>query len=161
MSSAIFSACSGPVGNGAPGDERKNFVELSRVSYPPPRHRLRNLYNGRDTPLQAENLLGDSCLLLMGNYYQTRGHEPPALQADTETAGAVSADGRIWGSYLHGIFDADPFRRWFIDRLRVRRDLAPLGKILTPYDLEPAFDRLAATVRQALDMKRIHQLPGI
>ncbi|MFH7319614.1 cobyric acid synthase [Desulfurivibrio sp. D14AmB] len=92
---------------------------------------------------------------------QTRGHEPPALQDGTETAGAVSPDGRIWGSYLHGIFDADPFRRWFIDRLRQRRGLAPLGIIQAPYDLEPAFDRLASSVRQALDMKRIYQLLGI
>ena len=42
----------------------------------------------------------------------------------------ASADGRVWGTYLHGVFDADPFRRWFIDRLRVRRGLAPLGRVI-------------------------------
>ena len=35
---------------------------------------------------------------------------------------------RVWGTYLHGVFDADGFRRWFIDRLRVRRGLPPLGR---------------------------------
>jgi len=92
---------------------------------------------------------------------QTGGPEPPALRDGAESAGAVSADGRVWGSYLHGIFDADPFRRWFIDRLRVRRRLPPVGRILAPYDLEPAFDRLANSVRQALEMKKIYQLLGL
>ena len=27
----------------------------------------------------------------------------------------------IWGAYLHGVFDADGFRRWFLDRLRQRK----------------------------------------
>ena len=70
---------------------------------------------------------------------------PLLRRADGETLGAGTADGRIWGTYLHGIFDADAFRRWWIDRLRTRRGLAPLGRIAAVYDLEPAFDRLAAT----------------
>ncbi|MHB8789267.1 MAG: cobyric acid synthase [Desulfobulbaceae bacterium] len=75
--------------------------------------------------------------------------------------GAVSANGRIWGSYLHGIFDSDPFRRWFIDTLRTRAGLAGLDRVVYTYDLEPALDRLAATVREALDMDAIHRLLGI
>lgn len=63
-----------------------------------------------------------------------------------------------WGSYLHGIFDSDPFRRWFIDDLRIRQGLKPQGKIMATYDLEPAFTRLAAAVRQELDMDRIYHL---
>ena len=37
-------------------------------------------------------------------------------------------EGKIWGTYLHGIFDADEFRRWFIDRLRSRRGLSPISE---------------------------------
>ncbi len=77
---------------------------------------------------------------------------------DRSTAGHATADGRVWGSYLHGLFDADSFRRWFIDSLRQRRGLAPVGKVLAPYDLEAAFDRLAATVRRQLDMAAIYRL---
>ncbi|MFA7383175.1 MAG: cobyric acid synthase [Desulfurivibrionaceae bacterium] len=66
----------------------------------------------------------------------------------------------IWGTYLHGIFDADPFRRWFIDRLRQRRGLVPLSRIQAAYDLEPAFDRLASAVRNQLDMRAIYRLLG-
>ena len=75
--------------------------------------------------------------------------------------GAGSLDGRIWGTYLHGIFDADEFRRWFIDKLRKRRGLKPIGKIRSVYDLDPALDRLAESVRSSLDMKQIYKLMGL
>jgi len=77
------------------------------------------------------------------------------------TDGARSLDGRIWGTYLHGIFDADEFRRWFIDNLRKHRGLKPIGKICSVYDLEPALDRLAESVRCSLDMKRVYKLIGL
>lgn len=77
------------------------------------------------------------------------------------TDGARSSNGRIWGTYLHGIFDADEFRRWFIDKLRQRRGLQPKGKICSIYDLEPALDRLAESVRQNIDISRIYRLIGI
>ena len=64
----------------------------------------------------------------------------------------------VWGSYLHGIFDADLFRRWFIDRLRTRRGLAPVGRVLAVYDLQNAFDRLAAVVREQIDLKQVYRL---
>lgn len=80
---------------------------------------------------------------------------------DGERAGVCSADGLIWGSYLHGIFDADPFRRWFIDGLRVRQGLAPLTEVQAGYDLEPAFERLATAVREQLDMDKIYTILGL
>lgn len=69
--------------------------------------------------------------------------------------------GQVWGSYLHGIFDADAFRRWFVDRLRVRRGLPAIGHVVAKYDLQDAFDRLANTVRASLDIKRIYELMNL
>ncbi len=91
---------------------------------------------------------------------QTDAGDSPALfrRPDGRTVGCGSADGRVWGTYLHGVFDADPFRRWFIDHLRVRRGLAPLGRVIAPYDIEPALDRLADAVRSSLDMEAITRL---
>ncbi len=65
------------------------------------------------------------------------------------------------GTYIHGVFDADEFRRWFIDRLRERRSLEPVGRPLTAYNLEPAFDRLAEVVRASVDVERIYRLMGL
>ena len=74
--------------------------------------------------------------------------------------GFADPSGRVWGTYLHGLFDHDEFRRWFIDRLRVRKGLSPLGRPQTIYGLEPALDNLASVVRRSLDMDVIYQALG-
>lgn len=89
---------------------------------------------------------------------ETKTVEKPLLIAEGRTAGAVSGNGLVWGTYLHGIFDADGFRRWFIDRLRQRRGLIPLKTVQTPYDLEPALERLAGIVREHVDLDRIYRM---
>jgi cobyric acid synthase CobQ/L-threonine-O-3-phosphate decarboxylase len=94
---------------------------------------------------------------------QTKGNHllPILIREDGEMIGFRSVDGRCWGTYLHGIFDADDFRRWFIDHLRERRGLPPLGQIQAAYDLEPAFDRLADVVRQSLQINEIYRMMGL
>ncbi|NQT85626.1 threonine-phosphate decarboxylase, partial [bacterium] len=94
---------------------------------------------------------------------QTDGGDlaPLFRRADGQTCGVATLDDRVWGAYLHGVFDADPFRRWFIDRLRVRRGLEPLGSVQATYDLEPAFERLADVVRASLDMGEVYRLMGL
>ncbi len=83
----------------------------------------------------------------------------PVLKFEDGTCcGASHDEYPIWGSYLHGIFDADYFRRWFIDGLRKRAGIVPQNRILAPYDLEPAFDRLAQVFRESVDMDRIYSL---
>jgi adenosylcobyric acid synthase len=93
---------------------------------------------------------------------QTVGNDvtPVVRYDDGTTAGARSADGRIWGVYWHGIFDRDEFRRWFVDRLRVPR-LRPLGQVVAHYDIEPALDRLAATLREALPIETLYRRMGL
>jgi cobyric acid synthase len=81
------------------------------------------------------------------------------LRADGAVIGA--GRDRVWGTYLHGLFDADEFRRWFIDRLRKRKGLPPLGAISLPYDLEPALDRLAAVVRHSIRLEAVYELMGL
>jgi adenosylcobyric acid synthase len=94
---------------------------------------------------------------------RSRGEEvlPALIGTGGQPMGACRGDGLVWGSYLHGLFDADGFRRWFIDRLRQRKGLQPLGTVQACYDLEPAFERLADTVRQSLDIPAIYRLMGL
>ena len=108
----------------------------------------------------------DSGLAVKGyeiHHGQTSGVNLPAVvvREDGAVVGMKSENGLLWGTYLHGIFDADEFRRWFIDKLRVRRSLAPLGKVVAAYDLEPAFDRLADVVRSCLNIDKIYRLMGL
>jgi len=108
----------------------------------------------------------DSGLAVKGyeiHHGQTNGInlDPVVVREGGAVAGVKSGDGLLWGTYLHGIFDADEFRRWFIDKLRVRRALPPLGKVVAAYDLEPAFDRLADVVRSCLNIDKIYRLMGL
>jgi cobyric acid synthase CobQ/L-threonine-O-3-phosphate decarboxylase len=76
------------------------------------------------------------------------------MREDGTAIGYGRADGPVWGAYLHGLFDADAFRRRFLDGLRARRGLPAVGRI-TPYDLEPALDRLADVLEEALPLSRL------
>jgi adenosylcobyric acid synthase len=87
--------------------------------------------------------------------------EPLLTRTDGQIVGVAARDKRVWGTYLHGVFDADAFRRWFVDRLRVRRGLDPLGTAIGRYDIEPALDRLAEVVRASLRMDEIYRIMGL
>jgi len=89
------------------------------------------------------------------------GLMPVVRRQDGEIIGGGVEGSPIWGTYLHGFFDGDEIRRWFIDRLRVRRGLPPLGTVRAVYDLEPALDRLADTVRGSLRIHDIYRLMGL
>jgi len=94
---------------------------------------------------------------------QTRaldGALPAVTAACGRTIGHASATGRIWGTYLHGAFDADVFRRGFVNRLRGRKGLAPITAP-AEFGLDRALDRLAELVRTRLDMARIYQMLGV
>lgn len=74
--------------------------------------------------------------------------------------GAQSADGRIWGTHVHGLFDAEAFRRWWLNRLRQRKGLPELP--ITPASsADGVYDRLAHAVRAHLDLQAIYHILGV
>uniref|UniRef100_I2PY43 Cobyric acid synthase n=1 Tax=Desulfovibrio sp. U5L TaxID=596152 RepID=I2PY43_9BACT len=81
-------------------------------------------------------------------------------RADGTPIGYARPDVPVWGAYLHGLFDADAFRRHFLNGLRTRRHLPPLERT-TAYDLEPALDRLADVLEAGCDMAAIRRLMGL
>ncbi len=74
--------------------------------------------------------------------------------------GAQSSDGRIWGTHVHGLFDGEAFRRWWLNRLRQRRGLATLPEASSSSS-DDVYDRLANAVRPHLDLKAIHRILGL
>jgi adenosylcobyric acid synthase len=80
---------------------------------------------------------------------------------DGTVLGYSSDDGCVWGTYLHGVFESDEFRGWFLNDLRCRNGLAPIERSAAGYGLEPALDRLAEAVREHLDIKRIYGIMGL
>jgi adenosylcobyric acid synthase len=64
------------------------------------------------------------------------------------TDGAVSADGRIMGCYVHGLFAADAFRHAFLRRLKARE---PSG-LAFEQQIEATLDALADHLETHVDL---------
>lgn len=72
--------------------------------------------------------------------------------------GLVNKDGTVWGSYLHGIFDNDDFRHWFVKEQCLIKGIDIEKEASHSYDLEPEFDKLASVFREHVDLKYIKEL---
>ncbi|MDF2670372.1 MAG: cobyric acid synthase [Paenibacillus sp.] len=91
-----------------------------------------------------------------------RIHDAPDHKDSYHPDGAVTADGRIWGTYIHGILHNDRLRRQWLNKLRKNKGWAPIQQITQYDDLrEQAFDRLAQHVRSHLDMERVYEIIGV
>jgi adenosylcobyric acid synthase len=71
--------------------------------------------------------------------------------------GMSAHDGRLFGTYLHGLFDQAPFRRWWLNRLRAARGWAS-GPTTQNLCLDARIDRLADLVGQHLSVPMIDRL---
>jgi adenosylcobyric acid synthase len=63
--------------------------------------------------------------------------------------GAVSADGRVYGTYIHGLFTDDAFRAAYLNAFGVRSDLS------YDQDIDRILDDLARHLDQVLDVEVI------
>jgi adenosylcobyric acid synthase len=80
--------------------------------------------------------------------------ERPFARVGGQPEGARSANGRVMGTYLHGLFASDAFRRDFLGRLGVTPDP------LLDYDsgIDAVLDGLAAHLESHLDLNAILEL---
>jgi adenosylcobyric acid synthase len=75
----------------------------------------------------------------------------PMLELAGRPDGASSADGKIMGCYLHGLFAADDFRRAFLDGLAARERHGPAYE----QGIETTLDALANHLEAHLDLDRL------
>jgi adenosylcobyric acid synthase len=76
--------------------------------------------------------------------------------------GCVGADSRVFGTYLHGLFDGDDFRHAFIHAARKLCNLAEVTEFSDwGAKRRESFDRLAGTVGESLDLSRIFEWVGL
>ena len=79
------------------------------------------------------------------------------LRSEVDVAledGAVSEDGRVWGTYLHDIFSVAEVRQQLLDLLRLKRGL-PIMPVLANDILNEELDRLAEHLEKHLDMETL------
>jgi adenosylcobyric acid synthase len=73
--------------------------------------------------------------------------------------GAVCRDGHVFGTYIHGLFDHDQFRRDILNAVRLHKGLPALASNRNRYlEKQRAYDRLAAAVRANLDMDKVKEI---
>lgn len=77
---------------------------------------------------------------------------------ESHVDGALNADGTVWGTYFHGIFDNDHFRRRYLNLLKqkrfgVRAASLPVGSFAA--QKEKGLDALADLLADSLDMAAI------
>lgn len=116
----------------------------------------------------AEMLVGDGgevtgYELHMG---MTEVHEKPLFElerfgCDPEPEGSVREDEMLFGTYLHGVFDKTPFRRYFLSF--VNHDGAKVDTAdIRDYDdiIEENIDRLADVFEANMDMDAVLRILG-
>ncbi|OAB46329.1 cobyric acid synthase CobQ [Paenibacillus glacialis] len=113
------------------------------------------------TPIEGYEIhMGETACLNMNNVAQL--FQVERITGDRVHEGWGTEDGCTWGTYLHGVFHNDSFRRSWLDGIRVQKGLTPLGQTYTANMLkEQEFDRVAEVVRSHLDMEQIYDLMGI
>ena len=79
-----------------------------------------------------------------------------------ETSGVTNEAGRVWGTYVHGLFDDDAFRHEWLDRARALCGLAPAReKAGVTANRHARIDRWADHLRQSLNMDLIRGWTGL
>ncbi|MFC0330421.1 cobyric acid synthase [Paenibacillus sepulcri] len=94
--------------------------------------------------------------------HHSAGDRTVGEEAAFDYDGCVSADGRVWGTFLHGVLHNDDFRRGWLNLLRSVKGWEPLSVGVRVNELrEEAFNRLAVHVRAHVDIPRITAIMGL
>ncbi|MHA7963161.1 cobyric acid synthase [Paenibacillus sp. CAU 1782] len=123
--------------------------------------------SGYEIHMGELTMLNDAALL----HKPFRIRETLVKESDTEAAtgfslfkeeGLSSADGKVWGTFIHGIFHNDDFRRNWLNGLRRLRNWPELPSALQfRSKREEAFDRLAEHARNHLNLTLIYEIAGL
>jgi adenosylcobyric acid synthase len=74
-------------------------------------------------------------------------------------AGCANDDGTVFATYIHGIFDNDEFRAFFVNALRQKKGLPPLEKRYSfIQERQRRYDRLARIVAAHMDIPRLRRI---
>jgi adenosylcobyric acid synthase len=76
--------------------------------------------------------------------------------SDSTRDGASTSEGRVFGTYVHGLFDDDAFRHTFIERARQTAGLTPAAeKIGVTAQRQQRMNRWANHLRASLNLELI------
>ena len=99
-----------------------------------------------------------ACFELQGKEPSPAGPRDVTERDDAWLDGAMSDDGLVWGTYIHGLFDEPLCRRAWLNRLRIRKGLPAADMALSQQvnrQRSGAMDRWADHVERHLDLAPI------
>lgn len=109
--------------------------------------------------VQTEAIWPESCPIRGYEIHQGRTAFAPSINplfSNPDLGGVEGSTepGRVWGTYLHGLFDNHRWRRCWLNRIRERKGLAPLPPLQGHYadQRDELLDRLAEEWRPHLDL---------
>jgi len=74
--------------------------------------------------------------------------------------GTVSGDGRVFGTYLHGLFDNEHFRELYLNGIRREKGM-PQRRKRSKMPAHDPFDQFAEHLEQHLDIKQLLDICGL
>ncbi len=94
---------------------------------------------------------------------QLMGEDVPPIQLENGSLdGAMSPCGKILGTYLHGIFENDTFRRKLLNRIRREKGLDAAVEIVDYREQkEKEYEKLASLVSKHIDLEKIKGILGL
>lgn len=86
------------------------------------------------------------------------GYEIHSGESNLRGQKIISA-GNVFGTYVHGIFDNDDFRRKFLNAVRFKKNLPPLESTRNVRaEKQKNYERLARIVRENLNMDLLKKI---
>lgn len=111
----------------------------------------------------TQRTTGHACFTLVHGHHDEQMTDGSCGNTQAED-GAVNHDGSVWGTYIHGLFDAPAFRRYWLNKVRQRKGLSPLDLSVsteTTQRLTSDLDRWTDHVQQYVDWPSIANLAGL
>lgn len=106
---------------------------------------------------ELENRTVEGYEIHMGTTENLGEAVPMLTLADGRVDAYMTADGRIWGSYLHGIFDNEALVFGLVNAIMKEKGIDPNDNHLSVAEYkEIQYDKLADLVRSSLDMEAIY-----
>ncbi len=124
------------------------------------------VFSPRKTRMQVEGMCALSGMegipvtgyeLHMGTTTCSPSAHPFCRRRDGTPEGAVTD--RVWGTYLHGLFDSAPMVNALAERLLLAKGLLPTGQVMEDQFAyrQQQYDKMADLVENSLDMERIYR----
>ena len=79
---------------------------------------------------------------------------------DGRLDGCTIDEGRLVGTYLHGIFDNDEFRRYILNNVREQKKIKPLP-VEKSFIIDKEISKLADILRRSLEIDKIYKIMGL